>query len=95
MHLVRKELNALCTKPLGTVQLHKAQKQLVGQVALSQENNLSLSIALGKSMLNYGRIDTIEDVYAKISNVSAADILELSNTVFDPKELSLLQYNAR
>ncbi len=95
MQLVKKELNALCTKKLGVVQLHKAQKQLVGQVALSQENNLSLTIALGKSLLNYDRIDTIEDVYQKITQVSAADVLEIANVVFAPNNLSILIYNAR
>jgi len=95
LNLVKKELRLLCDKKLGVVQLNKAQKQLIGQVALSQENNLSLIIALGKSLLNYNRIDTIEDVYARISQISAEDVLEIANTVFDPKQLSTLLYKAR
>ena len=95
LDLIKRELRLLREKKLGTIQLHKAQKQLMGQVALSQENNLSLSIALGRSLLHYNRIDTIEDVYQKIRTITADDILHIANMVFSPDQLSLLTFKAR
>jgi predicted Zn-dependent peptidase len=93
--LVMKELRKLREKQLGIIQLHKAQKQLMGQIALSQENNLALAIALGRSLLHYNRIDTIEDVYAKINAVTAITILEIANEIFNPEQLSSLILKAR
>jgi predicted Zn-dependent peptidase len=95
MALVLKELKKLREKSLGTVQLHKAQKQLMGQIALSQENNLALAIALGRSLLHYHRIDTLEDVYARINAVSAAEVRALANQVFNPDQLTTLIFKAR
>jgi predicted Zn-dependent peptidase len=95
MALVFKELKKLREKSLGTVQLHKAQKQLMGQIALSQENNLALAIALGRSLLHYHRIDTLEDVYARINAVSAAEVRALANQVFNPDQLTTLIFKAR
>ena len=95
LELVHKELKKLRETKLGTIQLSKAKKQLIGQIALAQENNLALAIALGKSLLNYNRIDTIEDVYEKIERITTEQVLEVSNTVFEPAQLSSLIYKAR
>lgn len=95
LELIRKELRQLREKKLGTIQLHKAQKQLMGQVALSQENNLSLALALGRSLLHYNRIDTIEDVYQKIMVLAAEDLIAIANQIFEPDQLSLLTFKAR
>ena len=95
LELIRKELRQLREKKLGTIQLHKAQKQLMGQVALSQENNLSLALALGRSLLHYNRIDTIEDVYQKIMALAAEDLIAIANQIFEPDQLSLLTFKAR
>lgn len=93
--LIHRELKSLREKKLSPTQLHKAQKQLLGQIALSQENNLSLAIALGRSLLCYNRIDTIEDVYARINAITANEILDVANEVFAPEAQSLLIFNAR
>lgn len=95
MSLVMKELKKLREKPLGIIQLHKAQKQLMGQIALSQENNLALAIALGRSLMHYDRIDTIEDVYAKINAVTADDVIDIANEIFALNQLSTLIFKAR
>jgi predicted Zn-dependent peptidase len=80
---------------LGHLQLHKAQKQLMGQVALSQENNLSQALALGRSLMHYNRIDTIEDVYKKIAQTNASTLLSIANAIFAPNDQSLLIFKAR
>jgi predicted Zn-dependent peptidase len=95
MTLIHRELKMLRDKVLSPTQLHKAQKQLLGQIALSQENNLSLAIALGRSLLCYNRIDTIEDVYARISAITAAEALAVANEIFAPEEQTLLIFKAK
>ncbi len=91
-HLIMRELKSLRTKQLGTLQLSKAKRQLLGQLAMGQENNTALMLALGKSLLLFDRIDSFEEIQAKINAISAKDLLEVANEVFDESALSILVY---
>ena len=58
--LIKREIKILQTKSLGEIQLSKAKKQLVGQLAMSQENHEDLMLTLGKSFLIYNKMDGLE-----------------------------------
>ena len=90
--LVKKEFNILKTKPLGTVQLSKAKKQLIGQIAISSENRDDLMLTLGKSFLLYNKVDNLSAIYQKIEAISSSQLLEIANEIFDEKSLSTLIY---
>ncbi len=90
--LTKKELKLLRTKKLGTVQLHNAQQQLIGQIALASENKSNPMVSLGRSLLLYDRVDTIENIYEKITAITASELLEIANEVFDDSVLSSLTY---
>ena len=91
--LILTELKTLCSKKLGTVQLHRAKQQLTGQIAIAHESNLNDMISVGKSALVYEKVDSIEEVYRKINNVTADDIIEVANLACKPEFLSLLVYH--
>jgi predicted Zn-dependent peptidase len=93
--LVQKELTLLREKALGTLQLHRARLQLQGQVAISFESNLNEMLSIGKSLMLYDKIDSIEEINQKIQQVEAADLLEVASEVFDPSRLSMLIYRPR
>lgn len=93
--LVDAELRRLRENKLGTAQLHMAKQQLIGQIALGQESGSGTMLALGKSYLMYNRVDTLEEVYKSIESVTAEELLEISNEVFDPSKLSTLTYLPR
>jgi predicted Zn-dependent peptidase len=90
--LVHQELNRLKTNKLTTTALHRAKEQLKGQLALASEGGANLMMALGKSMLTFGRIDTTGEILRQIDEVSASDVLEVANGCFDEKNLSTLIY---
>lgn len=90
--LVLKELKALRTKKLGPTQLHNAKQQLIGQIALAQESGSGIMMALGKSLLMYDRVDGLEEVFRKIQGVTAAELQDIANEVFDEACLSSLTY---
>lgn len=90
--LVRKELNQLRNKRLGSLQLKRAKLQLQGQVAISFESNNNEMLSIGKSLLLYDRIDTIEEINQKIDAITPSDLLEVANEIFDPKRLSMIMY---
>jgi len=91
--LVIKELKKLREKPLGIVQLNKLKAQVCGQLAISEENYVSLMLMMGKSMLDLNRIDNLESVYKKIQRVTHHELQELANDMFDFHELSYLKYS--
>ena len=65
------ELNKLRTVRLGTIQLSKAKNQIKGYLARGYENHESLMLSLGKSLLVFNKIDSIEDICRKIDNISS------------------------
>jgi predicted Zn-dependent peptidase len=86
------ELNKLRTTRLGTIQLSKAKNQIKGYLARGYENHESLMLSLGKSLLVFNKIDTIEDICKKIDSVTASELLETANDIFEPSRLSTLIY---
>lgn len=92
LKLIEKELKKLREKPLGTMQLTKAKRQILGQIAMGQENNASLMLALGRSLLMFNKIDTFEQIKDKIENITATDLQEVANEILDPGSLSTLVY---
>ena len=92
--LLFKELDKLKQKPLGSLQLHKAKQQLIGQIAISQESRLSLMLSMAKSFLLYNKIEPFERTVQKIEALKSSDLLEIANEIFDEKILSSLIYQS-
>ncbi len=90
--LIKKEFKLLRDSKLGGVQLSKAKKQLLGQIAISTESHDDLMLAIGKSYLVYNRVDPLREVFKKIETITVEGLLEVSNTVLDEKRLSTLVY---
>jgi predicted Zn-dependent peptidase len=81
--LVHKELKKLRDQKLGTLQLQQAKQKFIGQIALAEENRMGLIISMAKSLLDFDHVDTLEQVFAKIEAVTADQLLEISNEIFD------------
>jgi len=90
--VVNSELTRLRNSRLGTLQLHTSKKQIKGYLARGFENHESLMLNLGKNLLVFNKIDTLEEICAKIDKVTTSEVLEIANEVFDPGKLSTLIY---
>lgn len=77
---------------LGQSQLHKAKRQLLGQIAISSENKENYMLLMGKSMLRFDRVDSFSEISSKIDLISESLILEIANEVLNPDSLSTLIY---
>jgi predicted Zn-dependent peptidase len=86
------ELYKLRTSKMGTIQLSKAKNQIKGYLARGYENHESLMLSLGKSLLVFNKIDTIEDICRKIDAITASELIETANDIFEPEKLSTLIY---
>ena len=90
--LVLKELQKLREVPLGTMQLHMAKEQMLGQLAMAEENNTSLMLMMGKSILDKNRIDSLESIYENIRNITAVQLTEVANEQLNENQLSHLTF---
>ena len=85
-------MEKLCTQKLGTLQLHHAKQQLIGQVALSYESGMNELLSATRSLLMGEEIEYMDDIIRKVEAVTANDILEVANRVFDKKQLSQIVF---
>lgn len=94
LSLVHKELKKLRDEKVGILQLKYAKQQLMGQLAISYEHNLNEMLSMGKSFLVYKKVDTIDDINRKIENISAMQLMEAANRIFETYKLSTLIFKA-
>lgn len=90
--LVLKELKKLREIKLGSVQLHSAKEQMIGQLAMGQENNTSLMLMMGKSILDSGKIRHLDTVFEKIRKITAVQLLDIANEKLLESQLSHLTF---
>ncbi len=90
--LIKREIRTLQEKLLGDIQISKAKKQLIGQLAMSQENHEDLMLTLGKSFLIYNKMDGLDIIYRKINAITPVHIRNIANEILNFEKLSMLVY---
>lgn len=90
--LIGKELQKLREVPLSTIQLHHTKGQLMGQLAMSEESNSSFMLMMGKSLLDTGKVDSLPHIFDQIRAVTAAELQELANEMFEENQFSYLTF---
>ncbi len=87
---IKRELKKLKEVKAGTLQMSRARNQLMGQIAISAESSSNLMLAMGKNMLFFNTSDTLKETLTRIENITAEDVLAVSNEVFDLDKFSTL-----
>jgi predicted Zn-dependent peptidase len=90
--LVYKELAKLRDEKLGTLQLHRAKQQSMGQLAMAEESNMGFMLMMGKSILDTNRIETLSEIFEQIEIATAEELMDAANEVFAADKLSQLVY---
>ncbi|RPA66031.1 insulinase family protein [Cyclobacteriaceae bacterium YHN15] len=90
--IVLREIDKLRNRKLGTLQLHMAKEQAIGQMAMAEENYAALMLVFGKNLLDKGKIDSLDTIFDIIRETTAEELMEIANEVFDPDQLSYLTY---
>ncbi|MDU1892190.1 MAG: pitrilysin family protein [Dysgonomonas sp.] len=93
INLVHKELKKLKDTKLTSSQLNTAQKQLIGQIGVTSDNHENLSLALGKSFLHHNKFNTLEETFNKIESITAEQIWDIANEIFDEKNMFSLLFH--
>jgi predicted Zn-dependent peptidase len=92
LSIVMREMDKLRNKKLGSLQLHMAKEQAIGQMAMAEENYAALMLVYGKSLIDHGKIDPLEKIFDQIRMTSAEDIQEIAQEIFNPEQLTYLTY---
>ena len=92
LKLTHKELKKLRENKLGLVQLAQAKQRFIGQIALGEENRMGVLISMAKSLLDYHKIDSLKEVFHKFNQVTAIQLLDIANDIFDPEKLNMLLF---
>lgn len=90
--LVLKEIKKLKQKPLGKIQLHRAKEQFIGQLAMAKESNISIMQMMGRSLLDLNKIESINEILAKIKRITSSQLQDIANEIFVEDKLSYMTY---
>ena len=90
--LIGRALEPLRNDLLSTRALSWAKKQLLGQIAIASDNGEAQVLAMGKSLMTYGRVIDNEETARMIEAVTAEDIRSAAAEVLAPERLSKLIY---
>jgi len=90
--IIINELKKLSTIRLSGLQLHKAKRQLMGQIAISADINENFMLTMGKSYMVFDKMDDLSETQRKIDGITPDEVLEVACEVFNPTGLSYIMY---
>lgn len=90
--LVMKELKKLSQTLLTSTRLQQIKEQLMAQLAMAEESNMGYMMMMGKSLLDFNRVDSLNDVFNIIRKTTAKELQEIAKEMFKPEDLNVLTY---
>ena len=90
--LILNELRKFREIQLTKTQLQNTKEQLMGQMAMSEEGNMSFMLMMAKSLLDMNKIDSLEELFIQIKVVTAPQLQDLANEMFRDEDLSYLTF---
>ena len=90
--LCMQQLDLFYTKPLNDKQLTTAKRQLRGQVLIGNQNKENLILGLSKAYLHGLELKTDNEHFRFIDSLTANDLQQLAQRIFNPNQLSTLIY---
>lgn len=92
VELVFSELEKLKRNGIGTMQLHYAKKQFIGQLAISNESKLTEMLSIGRNALFFEAVLTLEEQIEIIEKISKEEIWSVANEIFIQENFSSLSF---
>ena len=89
---IEKEIRKLQENPLSERKLKAAKKQLLGQLAISSDNGETQCLSMGKGLMAYRKITGDRKTKDLVDAITAADVQEMAQVIFDFGRLSRLIY---
>lgn len=90
MQVTREEIRKLRNNLITDKRLIYARKQLMGQLAISRENNEHFMLTSGKSYLVFNRVDSLETIKKNLEGITSSKLRDTANEIIDPGKLNTL-----
>jgi len=87
--LLLKEIRKLKEMRIGSDELIKAKEFTKGNILLSSESNDNQMVRLAQNETHFGRFIPLQDVVDKVEEVTADEILELAESLFQDNRIAL------
>ena len=87
--LVLNEIDKLGAEPVSATELQGAVEYTKGNLLLASESNDNQMVRSAQNEIHFNRIIRLPEIIKKIESVSAAEILELSKSLFKKNKMSL------
>jgi predicted Zn-dependent peptidase len=75
-------------------QLAASKEQILGQIAMAEENNIGFMMMMARNLLDLGRITSLEEIFERVKKTSAVDLQTLANEMFDVEKMSVLRMHS-
>lgn len=92
IQLTFRELRRLREEKLGVRQLQKAKNQVLGHVAMMEENHSVTMQSQAKSLLDYNRVITLDEFFQRMDALTAEEVQEVANDLLQEDQMSVLVY---
>ena len=90
LKVCREELSKLRTRLIPESKLHNFRKQMIGQLAISRENNEHFMLTSGKNFLIFNRMASLKEIWKHLEAISPQQIRDTANEVLNYKMLNQL-----
>jgi predicted Zn-dependent peptidase len=81
--LIFGEIEKIKTKKVGSVELSRAKEYLIGNMLMSLESTTNRMLRIAQSVIYFNKIKSVDEIVKHIQSVTADDIREMSNELFD------------
>ncbi|MBC7488274.1 MAG: insulinase family protein [Cytophagaceae bacterium] len=88
--LIQKELQLLKDKALSSFQLRQMKEQVLGQMLMAEESLSNMMQMMGKSLLDYGRVESFSEVEKKVNKLTPNALQEVAQEIFEKDKMSQL-----
>lgn len=92
LKLIQNEFQKIQDKPLGVKQLQNAKEQILGQLTMAEESNLSFMLMMGKSLLDMNTIEPLENIIEEVQALKAQKLQEVAQETLVWDSFSQLIY---
>lgn len=90
IQLVKDELARMREEKMGVKQLAAAKEQILGQIAMAEENNMSFMMMMARNLLDLGRVTPLDEIFERVHNCSAETLRQLAEAMFNEERFSYL-----
>ena len=80
--LIWQVLNEFKHERMSVRALADSKKQIIGQIALAQDSGSAIMFNIAKSLMLFDRVDTLDELFEKIHEISAHDMHDVANEIF-------------